>query len=278
MLGRREFCMLGAAGLLRASRHVPVALQLFSVRQQCDKDLPDTLSRVAQFGYEGVELAGYYGRKPAEFRKLLEEFRLPCCAAHVPFESLLGDELPVTIQFQRALGNRTLIVPGLPADAMKSQETWLSTARRFTEISRILHRHEMRLGYHNHAVEFSMLNGRRPWDTFFASSSKDVVIELDLGNAGYGGADPVAALKQFPGRARFVHVKDYTARNPDLMVGDGDMNWRDFFPVCDSIAGTDWFVIEHDSDPAANLADIADCLQRFRAKESQYYARRKRSG
>jgi sugar phosphate isomerase/epimerase len=225
---------------------------------------------VTEFGYDGVELAGYYGRGASEFRTLLAEHHLRCCAAHVSFESLLGNELTATIQFQKTLGNRTLIVPGLQADAVSSQEAWISTAKRFAEISRILRRHEMRLGYHNHAIEFKMLNGRRPWDTFFENSSKDILIELDLGNAGFGGAEPVAALKRFPGRARFVHVKDYTASNPDLMIGDGDMNWRDFFPVCDRIAGTDWFVIEHDSDPAANLADIAECLHRFRAKQSQF--------
>jgi sugar phosphate isomerase/epimerase len=268
MLGRREFCLLAATGLLQASRRIPVALQLFSVREQCAKDLPDTLSRVAKLGYEGVELAGYHGRSPSELRKLLAERRLPCCAAHVPFESLQGDQLAPTIRFHNALGNRNLIVPGLPDHAINSQEAWLSTARRFTEISDVLRGHDMRLGYHNHAVEFKMLNGSRPWDTFFGNSSKDVIIELDLGNAGYGGADPVAALKRFPGRVRFVHVKDYTAAEPDLMVGDGDMNWREFFPVCDRIGGTDWFVIEHDSDPAANLADIEDCLKRFRAKQS----------
>jgi sugar phosphate isomerase/epimerase len=231
LLRRREFCLLAAAGMSGASRRIPVALQLFSVREQCDKDLASTLFRLAEFGYDGVELAGYYGRGPSEFRKLLAEHHLRCCAAHVPFESLVGDELSATIQFQKVLGNRTLIVPGLPADAVSSEEAWISTARQFAEISRILHHHEMRLGYHNHAVEFKMANGRRPWDTFFENSSKDIMIELDLGNAAFGGADPLAALKRFPGRVRYVHVKDYTAARPDLMVGDGDMNWRDFFPV-----------------------------------------------
>lgn len=80
----------------------------------------------------------------------------------------------------------------------------------------------------------------------------------------------MAALRRFPGRVRFVHVKDYSDVNPDLMIGDGEMNWREFSQVCDRIAGTEWFVIEHDSDPAANLEDIGECLKRFRARQSQF--------
>ncbi len=270
MFSRREFCSLATATLLRASRSTPVALQLFSVREQCQQDLPGTLSRVAELGYQGVELAGYYGHSPADFRKFLADRHLPCCAVHVPFETLAADKIAATIQFHKILGNRNLIVPGLPASATASQEAWLSMARRSRTIAGILHAQGMRLGYHNHAIEFKTIEGMRPWDTFFKRASKDVMIELDLGNAGFEGADPVAALRRFPGRVRFIHVKDYTAAHPDLMPGDGVMNWRDFFPVCDRIAGAEWFVIEYDSNPAANLADIAECLQRFRAIRSRY--------
>jgi sugar phosphate isomerase/epimerase len=265
MIGRRELLIAAAASLLPAARQIPVALQLFSVRKQCEKDLPGTLAQVAGMGYQGVELAGYYGRSANDFRRLLVSQALPCCAAHVPYESLLGGRLQQTIEFQQELGNRTLIVPGLPESATRSRTAWVDAARQFTNIAAILRAHGMRIGYHNHAVEFEPLQGERPWDMFFRHTTSDVLIELDLGNAGYGGADPVAALKQFPGRVRFVHVKDYTASQPDLMVGQGEMNWREFFPASEKVAGTVWYVIEHDSNPDAHLTDIAECLKRFNA-------------
>jgi sugar phosphate isomerase/epimerase len=269
VLGRREFCLLASAGVLRGANRIPVALQLFSVREQCERDLPGTLSQVAAIGYEGVELAGTYGHAPDHVRALLNERRLQCCAAHVTFESLLGAELQRTIDFHKALGNRNLIVPGLPEQATRSRQSWLATAGVFTETAHKLQQHGLRLGYHNHALEFKPLDNELPWITFFRNTPREVFIELDLGNAGYGGADPVAMLKRFPGRTRFVHVKDYTAKEADLMIGAGVMNWREFFPICQTVAGTDWFVIEHDSDPAAHLADIRESLQRFRAKRDQ---------
>jgi len=268
MLGRREFCAAASlgllkAGLLKAVPRIPVALQLFSVRQQCDKDLPGTLARVAEFGYEGVELAGYYGRPPLVFRKMLADNKLPICAAHVPYESLQGSFLESTIQFQKDLGNKNLIVPGLPSAAMSSLDAWRETAKRFTQMAATLRANGMRLGYHNHAVEFKPVDGQTPWDIFLANSSKDVMIELDLGNAGFAGVDPVETVKNLQDRAKFIHVKDYTPTKPDLIVGDGQLNWSAFIPAA---AAAEWFVIEHDSDPKADMADIAETLKRFREK------------
>ncbi|HVW87231.1 MAG TPA: sugar phosphate isomerase/epimerase [Bryobacteraceae bacterium] len=266
VLSRREFALTGISGLAFAgARRIPVALQLFSVRRQCQKDLPGTLSRVADIGYSAVEFAGYYGHGPDELKRLLAERRLTCCGAHVSFDSVQPDKLPATIEFHQALGNRSLIVPGLPARATQSHEAWLETAKRFGEISKTLLKSGMRLGYHNHAAEFRPVSGERPWDTLFENTPKEVFIELDLGGAGYGGANPIEALKRYPGRVRFVHVKDYTLTKPDLMIGDGQMDWHEFFPVCEKVAGTEWYVIEHDSDPNANFEDIRECLRRFRA-------------
>ena len=44
------------------SDRIPIALQLYSVRDDCAGDLSLTLQAVAQMGYEGVEFAGYYDR------------------------------------------------------------------------------------------------------------------------------------------------------------------------------------------------------------------------
>jgi len=264
MLGRREFCLTASATLLAAApKKIPVALQLFSVRQQCEMDLPRTLARVSQMGYEGVELAGYYGRPPLEFRRLLAEHNLPIYGAHVPYESLQGSFLESTIQFQKDLGNKNLIVPGLPAAAMRSLEAWKETGQRFAQMAETLRGHGMRLGYHNHAVEFKPVDGETPWAIFLNSSGSNVMIELDLGNAGFAGVDPVETLKNLQARAKFVHVKDFTPTKPDLVVGQGQLDWPAFYAAS---SGVDYFVIEHDADPKLDMSDIADCITQFRAR------------
>ena len=51
---------------------IPIALQLYSVREDCARDFPGTLEAVANMGYEGVEFAGYYGRSTDELKKMLD--------------------------------------------------------------------------------------------------------------------------------------------------------------------------------------------------------------
>ena len=55
---------------------IPIALQLYSVRHDCEKDFPGVIKAVAEMGYEGVEFAGYYGYSAQELRKLLDDHGL----------------------------------------------------------------------------------------------------------------------------------------------------------------------------------------------------------
>ena len=59
-------------------RKLLIGLQLYSVRDDCAKDLPGTLKAVAKMGYSGVEFAGYYGRTAQELRRMLDENGLKC--------------------------------------------------------------------------------------------------------------------------------------------------------------------------------------------------------
>jgi hypothetical protein len=50
----------------RRPRAMRIGLQLYSVRDECAKDLPAVLKAVAQMGYAGVEFAGYHGKSAEE--------------------------------------------------------------------------------------------------------------------------------------------------------------------------------------------------------------------
>ena len=84
---------------------IPIALQLYSVRHECEKALPGVLHAVAAMGYDGVEFAGYYGRSAQELRRMLDDVGLRCAGTHTGLNTILGDELPRTIEFNRTLGN-----------------------------------------------------------------------------------------------------------------------------------------------------------------------------
>ena len=107
---------------------LPIAVQLYSVRGDCEKDLPSVLAAVKKMGYVGVEFAGYYGRTAAELKQLLSDNGLQVAGTHIGLDTLLGDELEKTVEFNQTIGNKFLIVPGFAENRRNSRAAWLDTA------------------------------------------------------------------------------------------------------------------------------------------------------
>ena len=243
---------------------IPIAVQLYSVREDCAKDLPGTLKAVAKMGYAGVEFAGYHGRSAKDLRKMLDDLGLKAAGTHIGLDSLLGDEFAKTVEFNRTIGNRYLIVPGLAEERRNSRAAWLKTAGVFNEIAAKLVAEKMVTGYHNHNIEFTAMDGELPWDTFFGNTGKDVVMQVDTGNAMHGGADPVPFLQRYPGRAVTVHLKEFSKANDKALIGEGDVKWKDVFRICESTGGTRWYIVEQESYACPPLQCIEKCLKTLR--------------
>ncbi len=255
-LNRRQFLhcsAVGAAGLAfgvgtkagaaATDRKIPVGLQLYSLREQCKTDLPGMLSAVAKIGYKGVEFAGYWERSAKDLRKMLDDNGLVACGTHTPYESVLGDKLKETVEFNRVIGNKFLIVPWMTG---KTRQEWLDKAKLFNEIADKVKADGMWVGYHAHAHDFEKFDGESAWDLFFGNTKPEVIMQLDTSNCCEGGADPVAVLKKYPGRARTIHVKANGA-GPEAVVGEDKVNWKEVFAFCEGHGKTEWYVLEHES-------------------------------
>ncbi|HNQ89751.1 MAG TPA: sugar phosphate isomerase/epimerase [Verrucomicrobiota bacterium] len=276
-LSKRDFLRLSTGTLLACAaglpascasagkdKKIPVGLQLYSVREDCAKDLVKTVTAVARMGYRGVEFAGYHGRDAKTLRRLLDDVGVVCCGTHIGLDTLLGDNLPQTIEFNQTLGNRFLIVPGLDAKHTSSRQAWLNTARLFNEIAEKVKPHGMRVGYHNHTTEFHPLDGELPWDTFFGNTRKDVVMQFDTGNAMHGGGDATVYLKRYPGRAATVHIKPFSKSKPNALLGDDELPWPDIFRLCETIGNTEWYIVEYESDAYPPLISVEKTLEVMR--------------
>ncbi len=183
---RRDVLRMGAAGaaaawaatrakLGLAAGKVPIGVQLYSVRKDCEKDLPGTLKAIKGFGYEAVEFAGYYGRSAAEMRKLLGDNGLRCCGTHTGLDTLQGDALAKTIEYNKTIGNKFLIVPWIDEKHRQPAEDWKKLAAKFDALADKVAPAGMRVGYHNHNVEFTPIAGTTPWDLFFGGRTQAVI-------------------------------------------------------------------------------------------------------
>ncbi|HUU11362.1 MAG TPA: TIM barrel protein [Phycisphaerae bacterium] len=269
-LTRRDLLRAGAAGaaafgltglaplaaLGGQKKRIPVALQLYSVRDDAGKDLPGVLEKVAKMGYEGVEFAGYYGHKPEAIRKLLDADGLVCCSTHTGFGALQGDALKGTVELHKTLGAKFITVPGGVGGDTK--QAWLDAAKKFNDVAAKLKADGIRVGYHNHSAEFKVVDGEMLWDTFCSNTVKDVVMQLDTGNAMGGGGDPVAILKKYPGRAGTIHLKEHGG---DGNFGAGDCPWKEIFELCETIGGTEWYIVEQETYKYPPLKCVEQCME-----------------
>jgi len=260
MGGAQESDGVGQSETTEAMPRIPIGLQLYSVRNDCAKDLPAVLAAVAAMGYQGVEFAGYHGRGAAELRGLLDDNGLKCCGTHLAIDALTGDELSRTVEFNRLLGNEFLIVASLPDGMLSDRQRCLETARTFNEISREVEAAGMRVGYHNHASDLRTLDGETAWDVFFANTRSEVVMQVDTANMIAGGGDPVQCLREYPGRAATMHLKEHSKTDPAAVLGEGDVDWQGLFEVVGAQGATEWFIVEHEGDAIPPLVAVERCL------------------
>ena len=90
--------------------HLPIGLQLYSVRQLLAKDFAGTLGKVKAAGYAEAEAAGYYDRTAAEFRQAMDKAGLRCTSTHHPLD-VLRARLDELIEYGHKLGLDYIVSP-----------------------------------------------------------------------------------------------------------------------------------------------------------------------
>ena len=231
---------------------IPIALQLFVVRGEVEKDLAATLENVARLGYVGAEPWGYggevldwMGHTPAQIRKMYDDNGLKCPGFHLATGALLGDNLQRTIEMNRVLGNNFLIIAA-DSQRMSSRATIMELAGILNDTADKLGPLGMFTGYHAHGFDFKTVDGEIAWDILFSNTRRDVIMQMDIGNCAGGGGDPIGTLRKFPGRTRSMHLKDYDA-GPGGVIGEGKADWPTIFQICETIQPVEWFVVEEGS-------------------------------
>jgi sugar phosphate isomerase/epimerase len=258
-MSRREALKLTAAGALALAagrptarakeKRIRVALQLYSVRGDCGKDFDRALEEVAKIGFKGVEFAGYrkYGNRARDLRKRLDDLGLIAAGTHIGTGSFRGGALARTIDFHKTIGCKYLIVPG--DGSFTHPERSKALAETFNKAAEVLKPHGMYCGYHNHTKEFKKVDGKTYWDLFAERTSKDVVLQQDVGWTVHAGLDPVEYIRKYPGRTGITHFKPTVARgdrDKKPIIGQDSVKWRDVITACHEVGGTEWFTIEQE--------------------------------
>ena len=226
-----------------------VGLQLYSVREECKRNLEATLEAASSLGYTGVEPWGYDGsdvawmdRDGMTLRRMLEEAKLACCGMHVATQAIEPARLSRTVGLSLVLGNPFVVVAADRA-RMSSMAGIAELAGILNRAAEMTARHGLAVGYHAHGFDFARVEGKVAWYELFGRLAREVVMQLDNGNCASGGGDPLDVLRRFPGRARTVHLKEHDGP-PGSVIGEGNMDWPETFRLCETLHATEWYVVE----------------------------------
>jgi sugar phosphate isomerase/epimerase len=245
---------------------IPIALQLYSVRNDAAKDLFGVLDRVAKMGYEGVEFAGFYGNGAAEIRQALDANGLRAEGTHTGLNLLEDDVFGQTVADHHTLGTEFLIVPWIPEELRNEPDACMATAARLTKLTERLAAEGLRLGFHCHAGDMKPLSGgKSAWDILGANTPPEFILQYDTANGMDGGADPVQPILDWPGRNASLHLKEYGGKH-GAVIGEGDVPWQRVFDAAENGGGVQWYVVEYETESDLPPLDAVDqCLKNLRA-------------
>ena len=278
-LSRRAFLAMAgavpfAASALAQSRHVPVGLELYSVRGELMKDLPGTVTAVAKMGYQVVEFYSPYFKwstqEAKDVRKLLDDLGIRCPSTHNSPQYITAENIGKAVELNQIIGSKYIILASPPK--VSGHDGWKEFADQLSKAAETLRGKGMATGFHNHAMEWKPIeDGKRPMDIIAANTPKDVVLQLDVGTTLEAGADPVQWIKANPGRITSIHLKDWAKgeRGYAVAFGEGDAPWKQIFQAAESTGGVEYYLIEQErAGPEGELAMARRCLENYKKMRS----------
>jgi len=246
-------------------KKIPIGVNLYYIRDAAANDLGKLLKALAKMGYDGVEFSGYYGIVPKEIRKMLDDNGLKCCGTQTNLQAVIGDQFDNTVEIHKTLGTPFIIVPGGIDEALSTRQGIELTAYLFNELAEKLNKAGMELGYHGHGDDFKKIDNETRWDRFFVRTQKNVLMQMDTANCLEVGGDPYAPIAKFPGRSKTIHIKEWNDnRFPRVPIGEGKTEWNRLFELCETVGGTEWYIVEHDPGDARSLDGIEACIKNLR--------------
>ncbi|MFD2615899.1 sugar phosphate isomerase/epimerase family protein [Terrilactibacillus laevilacticus] len=230
---------------------MPVALQLWSVKDVCEKDFFGTLEKVSEMGYDGIEFAGYYNESAQNIKEKCTELGLQIVASHIPAEKILND-LDNVISFEKELGNNYIVCPYASYD---TKDEWKSFASKLNVACKKIEDAGMTLVYHNHHHEFHKLE-----DTYILDYLLEMVphlkAELDTYWIQYAGVDVVSYMSQYDNRTPFIHLKDMKKEPMESTeIGKGVLDITRFVKQAEN-QGVEWLIIEQEAFTKPSLESV----------------------
>ncbi len=223
---------------------IPVAVQLYTLRDALKEDFMGTLEKVAKIGYQGVEFAGFGGFDALELKEKLETLNLKPAGAHISLDELKNN-LQEIIKYNLQLGNKYIVCPWA---SFTKREDYIDLAKTLDNIGKELKEADLQLCYHNHAHELELYDGAYALDLLFNQvDSEYLKAEIDTYWVTYAGLDAIEYMKKYSGRTPLIHIKDMAATKEKEFteIGNGTIDIKAISEQAKN-NGAQWLIVEQD--------------------------------
>ncbi|MGK2863786.1 MAG: sugar phosphate isomerase/epimerase family protein [Chitinophagaceae bacterium] len=260
-----QFPMQLLAQSRSALNDIPIGFQTFPIREMLAKDFAGTLKLMAGMGYKitemcspkGYEKAGYaplISMKTSDMRSIINDAGLTCPSCHFGFAEFNDDKLDDRIQFAKDLGLTDMVCSsfGLPKTATLND--YMMAADTLNKAAEKINVAGLQAGFHNHSIEFVELDGQLIYDALLKRLDPELVkmqFQTEVINLGFKASD---YFKKYPGRFNSSHLSDWTKDKKQVPVGQGVIDWKEFFATAKT-GGVKTFFVEMNLDTYKESAE-----------------------
>jgi sugar phosphate isomerase/epimerase len=271
---RRSFLVFSAVmpwAWRAAAAKIPMGIEMYSVRNELQKDPQGTVRAIAAIGYQGLEFyAPYFEWSHAqakEMKKLLDDLGIRCFSTHNDASYMKQEHIQNAIDLNLNLGSKYVVMAS--SQPKPGLDGWKEIADALNFAAEKLEASGLKAGYHNHQLEFTPVDGVRPMEILAKNTKPSVMLQLDVGTCLEAGSDPVAWIRANPGRIRSLHCKDW-APGPDkgysVLFGEGVADWKAIFAAAESVGGAEYYLMEQEGSRYSELETAKKCLELYHAK------------
>lgn len=244
---------------------IPVALQLYTVRDELAKDFAGTVRKVAEMGYAGVEFAGTGDLQAEAMRDLLAETGLKPAGYHAGMDAIEG-EFRSLMRYNQVIGNTRVGLSALP-QSHRNPAGYRKAAQFLNKYGAAFQESGIELYYHNHAFEFEPYEGTYGLEVLYGETNPELVkLEVDVYWVAYGGHDPAALIEANSGRCPLIHLKDMTGEGDERTfteVGNGTIDFQPVFAASEA-GGAVWYIVEQDRCAGPSLVSAKASLDNLK--------------
>ena len=231
-----------------------IGAQLYTLRDFCKntEQFKETLEKVSKIGYKTIQISGVDSSISAkEIRETADLYNLEIICTHSDVEDMYNN-LPKIIEDHKTMGCNIVGIGNMPREFSADRDKLFDFIKKTSEVSEELKKHGMIFSYHNHAFEFTKMDGKFVFDIILENTPADCYkFLLDVYWVAIGGVDPASWLMHCKDRLSSVHFKDLRIpggeNSPQYAeVLEGNLNWDSIFDACEK-ANAPYAFVEQDS-------------------------------